>query len=161
MDKLFWPVVALLMGGAVTVSGGCRGSGGGIPFSLVDQPQAWAVLAEQPAYVVVTEGNWQAYYGAVPPQADFNSKFYVVASWGTKPNPGYRISVTGVKQSGATVEVRVRLDEPDPGKVYAQVIVRPTAVAEISKSSLQQRGSLTFQFIDQKGNRLARTESRL
>ena len=111
--------------------------------------------------MVVTEKNWQAYYPTPPAGADFQSNFYVVASWGVKPNPGYRISIRGIEQAGPRVEVKVSLEEPDPGKVYPQVLVHPLAMAAVRKDSLRQRGLLTFEFLDQRGKQLALAEAEL
>src|SRR3989304_4968999 len=86
-------------------------------------------------------------------------------SWGgsceIKPNPGYRSSILGIGQSGPRVEVKVSLEEPDPKKVYPQVLDCPVGVAEVKKASLRQKGILTFEFWDQKGDPLARVEAGL
>ncbi|MBF8304775.1 MAG: PrcB protein, partial [Dehalococcoidia bacterium] len=58
-------------------------------------------------------------------------------------------------------QVRLKLDEPDPKMAYAQVIVRPTAVAEVGIGALKQRGLLTLEFLDQKGRKLARVDTEI
>jgi len=66
----------------------------------------------------------------------------VVLSRGMKPNPGYGIAVTSIDFSkpGEAV-VHYRLSEPDPDKMYAQVMTEPQAttyIASALKVTLQQ-----------------------
>jgi hypothetical protein len=53
------------------------------------------------------------------------------------------------------VTIKLELKEPDPGKMYPQVIVRPVAVTEVAKADLVQRNLLSFIFVDQEGRQLA------
>ena len=159
--KMLWRLIAVLtLIGGLAMSG-CRSSRGGLPFTDPEAPQAWAILADQPAYAVVTDNNWTKYYTARPSQADFKEKFYIVATWGLKPNPGYKVSIISIEQSVSTLQVKLKQEEPDPKMAYVQVIVRPTAVAEVSIGALKQRGSLTFEFLDQKGSTLARINAEI
>lgn len=155
--RLIW--VLMLTGGLAMA--GCGKGSGNIPFIEPGEPQAWAILSDQPAYAVVTEKNWSKYYPAPPQQANFKEKFYIVATWGLKPNPGYRLSIVSIEQSGSSLQVKLKQEEPDTKLFYPQVIVRPTAVVEISSSSLNQRGLLTFEFLDQNETTLARTEAEI
>lgn len=155
MGKSILPLIVLFLSSSLSLSSGCRGGDKSLHFRSLDQPQAWAVLRAEPAFLVVTEANWQTHYINLPQGADIKKNIYVVASWGTKPNPGYRISISRIGQSESTVTVKLSLQEPEPDKVYPQVIVRPTAVAELGKDAFKQRGALTFRFVDQKGNILA------
>ncbi len=109
----------------------------------------------------MTEKDWHSYYATLPPGADFQNNFYLMAFWGQKPNAGYRISITGVNQSGLHLEVVVKLERPEPNKYYPQVLVRPTAVAEVATKSLVRHGLLTVDFVDQDGSPLARVEVEL
>ena len=159
VEKPVWFLVVLLVTSAF--AGGCQGRSQSLPFRLVPDPGTWGLASTEPAYLVVTDKNWRTYYPAPPAGADFQANFYLVASWGIRPNPGYRISIVGIQQSGARVGVKVKLEEPDPKKVYPQVLVHPVAVAGLKKTSLQQRGLLTFDFRGQKGEPLARVEAEL
>lgn len=161
MQRFLLVVVSILLGGGLVYAGGCGGGSAALPFRTVADAEAWALSTDQPAYVVVTEKDWRSHYAALPPGADFTNNVYVVASWGTKPNPGYRVSITGLNQSGLRLEVRVKLERPEPNKYYPQVLVRPTAVAEVAAKSLVQRGLLTVEFLDQDGSLLARVEAEL
>ena len=159
VEKPVWFLVVLLVTSAF--AGGCQGRSQSLPFRLVPDPGTWGLASTEPAYLVVTDKNWRTYYPTPPARADFQGNFYLVASWGIKPNPGYRISILGIGQSGPRVEVKVSLEEPDPKKVYPQVLVHPVGVAEVKKASLRQKGILTFEFWDQKGDPLARVEAEL
>jgi len=130
-----------------------------LPFRSVPGSGPWALASDQPAYLAVTDKTWRAHYPTPPTGADFQGNFYVVASWGVKPNPGYRISIRGIEQAGLRVEIRLSLEEPDPGLVYPQVLVHPLAVAEVRKDALRQHGLLAFKVLDQRGGQLAVAEA--
>lgn len=53
-----------------------------------------------------------------------------VISRGTCPNPGYGIEVVGEKTTEEQTIVYVKLSNPNPGKMYAQVITTPYIVAK-------------------------------
>lgn len=153
MKRIWWLVILLLIGVE-----SCMPSHGevaeGIAFGTVPNPEQWA-LGDEPAYLVVTEKNWSRYYSSPPSGSDFTTYIYLVASRGTKPNPGYQIRVIEVRQLEDRVTIKLELKEPDPGKVYPQVIVRPVAVAEVAKANLVPRNLLSFIFADQEGRQLA------
>lgn len=159
VEKTIWFVMVLLVTGAF--SGGCQAGKQSLPFRSVPDPGTWGLASTEAAYLVVAEKNWQAHYPTPPAGADFKGSFYVVASWGMKPNPGYRISIRGIEQAGPRVEVKVGLEEPDPGKIYPQVLVHPLAVAEVRIDALRQHGLLAFEFLDQRGKQLALVEAEL
>jgi hypothetical protein len=149
MKRIWWLVILLLMG-----LESCMPSHGevakGVAFRTVPNPEQWA-LGNEPAYLVVTEKNWSRCYSSPPSGSDFTTYIYLVASRGAKPNPGYQIRVIEVRQLEDRVTIKLELKEPDPGKMYPQVIVRPVAVAEVAKADLEPGGMLDFVFIDQKG----------
>jgi len=131
-----------------------------IAFQSVPNPEEWST-GDKPAYLVVTEKNWSAYYSSPPKGSNFATCIYVVASWGVKPNPGYRIRILQVRQKKETLTIKVELMEPDPKKVYPQVIVRPIAVAEVPKANLQPYNLLSFVFTDQKGRQIAAVKAEI
>ena len=124
-----------------------------IAFRAVSNPQLWT-LGDKPSYLVVTEKNWPSYYSSQPKGADFTANIYIVASLGLKPNPGYTVRILQLQQQGEVTNVKLELGEPDPNKSYIQVMVKPTAVAEVSKANLPLP-QLRFVFLDQKGKELA------
>ncbi|MBI4331377.1 MAG: protease complex subunit PrcB family protein, partial [Chloroflexi bacterium] len=145
------------LSGGGAFGGGCGGPGGELPFRTLADSQAWALQKDQPAYFVVTEKNWRDYYPALPAGADLTNNVYVVAFWGARPNPGYRISMLALRQLAGLVQVAVDFQEPDPGRFYPQVIVYPVAVAEVSKKTLSG-GKTIFQFLNRNGSELGRVE---
>ncbi len=153
MRTIQWLVIPLTV---MLVS--CMQAGGEttrpVAFDPVPNPEQW-VLGDEPAYRVVTEKNWSLYYSNPPKGADFDTYIYLVASLGIKPNPGYGVTILQLEQMEDRMTAKVRLMEPDPKKVYPQVIVRPIAVVAVAKSELGPHGLLTFVFVDQKGRLLA------
>lgn len=125
-----------------------------IPFRAIRDAVQWLV-GDKVAYLVVTENNWPNYYSSPPSGSNFATLFYVVASIGAKPNPGYSVRIQQLEQMKERVTVKVELKEPDPRKVYPQIIVHPVSVAEVAKVDLAPRGVLEFVFVDQKGQQLA------
>lgn len=125
-----------------------------IPFHTLPDPDQWA-FTDKPAYLVVTEKNWSNYYSDPPKGSNFATSIYVVVSLGVKPNPGYRVKIQRLEQMKERIVIKVELKEPDPRKVYPQIIVHPVSVAEVAKAGLEPRGVLEFVFIDQKGRQLA------
>ncbi len=124
-----------------------------IPFHALTEPGLWTV-GDQPAYLAVTVRNWSTYYPNPPAGSDFGSFVYVVASLGMKPNPGYTVRVRQLERVKDVITVKVEIKEPDPRKIYPQVIVHPTAVVQIAKADLEPGGLLDFVFVDQKGQQL-------
>jgi hypothetical protein len=125
-----------------------------VPFSSVPTPRLWAI-GDAAAYTAVTAKNWSKYYSNKPKEADFPSSLYVVASMGTRPNPGYRIRIVQISQQGERVQVTVEQLNPDPRGMYPQVIVNPVAVAEVKLKDLQPYPALIFDFVTQSGQSLA------
>ena len=124
-----------------------------IPFRNISEPELWTV-GDKPTYIVVTEKNWSIYYPTLPTCSNFTDFLYVVVSPGMKPNPGYTVKIQQLKRVQDRITVKIQLKEPDPGKVYPQIIVQPIAVAEIAKVDLKPWGLLDFVFIDQSGREL-------
>jgi hypothetical protein len=132
----------------------------GVAFRTVPNPEQWA-LGDEPAYLVVTEKNWSGYYSSPPSGSDFTTFIYLVASLGLKPNPGYSVTIRQLERVEDSLTVKVELKEPEPGKVYAQVIVHPVSVAEVAKVSLVPRNLSSFIFVDQEGKQLAVVETEI
>ena len=141
----------LLLGISVTSQSDTMKS---IAFHAISNPQPWT-LGDKPFYLVITEENWPSHYSSQPKGGDFTANIYVVASLGLKPNPGYTVRILELQQLGEVTNVKLELGEPDPNKFYIQVMVKPIAVAEVSRASLQSLKQPSFVFIDQKGKELA------
>jgi len=125
-----------------------------VPFLALSAPRAWAV-GDRAQYIMVTGKNWSNYYSKQPENADFAASIYVVVSIGTRPNPGYRIRIVQISQEGARIQVTVEQLNPDRGMMYPQVLVNPTAVAQVKKKDLQPNPGLDVEFVDQSGQHLA------
>jgi hypothetical protein len=125
-----------------------------VPFSTVPAPRLWEIDG-QARYIVVTGKNWAQYYSSPPQDADFDTSVYVVASMGTRPNPGYRIRIERILQDGERVQVAVAELNPDPTGIYPQVLVNPVAVAEVKIKDLEPHPLLIFTFVSRSGRRLA------
>ncbi|MBC9909064.1 protease complex subunit PrcB family protein [Chitinophaga varians] len=75
---------------------------------------------------------------STPVNAQVNS---VVLSRGSQPNSGYQIAITGIDFAEGTATVRYKLTNPEPGKMYMQMITEPKAetfVGSAYKVVLQQ-----------------------
>ena len=125
-----------------------------IPFHPLSNPQMWA-LGDKPSYLVITEKNWPSYYSREPQGADFTANIYIVASLGLRPNPGYTVRILQLQRQGEVINVKIELGEPDPNKLYIQIMVKPIAVAEVPKANLPPLKLMSFVFLDQKGKELA------
>lgn len=125
-----------------------------VAFSSVSAPRLWAI-DDRAEYIVVTGKNWSKYYSSPPKDADFATSVYVVASMGTRPNPGYRIRIVQISQEGERVQVSVEQLNPDPKGMYPQVLVNPVAVAEVMRKDLQPYPALDFAFVTQTGQPIA------
>ncbi len=156
---LFLIGIMLLSGAGDLSSSGCRVQGRNLAYRLMPNPETWTGGKDAPAYFVVTKKNWQTYYQALPSGADLSVNIYLVASWGLKPNPGYRLSVVGLREVGGLVQMAIDQQEPEKDNIYAQVMVVPALVAEVSKGSLPEGGRLVVQFMNQRGTQLARVEA--
>jgi hypothetical protein len=125
-----------------------------VPFSAVSAPRLWAI-DDRAEYIVVTARNWSKYYSSPPKDSDFAASLYVVASLGTRPNPGYRIRIVQITQEGERVQVSVEQLNPDPKSMYPQMLVNPIAVTEVKRKDLEPHPTLTFAFVNQSSQPLA------
>ncbi len=157
MNHAWIGLILLAIAGENTMA---ANAGNPVPFSSVPAPRLWAIN-ESESYLVVTARNWSKYYSTAPRNSDFAASIYVVASMGTQPNPGYRIRITQIVQEGERVVVTVERLRPDPGKIYAQMLVNPVAVAEVKRTDLQPHTAFEFAFVDPGGRSLANVKVEL
>ncbi len=125
-----------------------------IPFRTLPNTAQW-LISDQPTYLILTQKNWSTYYSTPPPYSNFADCIYIVASRGVKPNPGYTIRIVKISQLKKEVTIKLELREPDPKKVYPQILVHPITVAEVAKSDLKELNLLTFIFVNEKGQEIA------
>lgn len=151
--------VGLVMG-SLLLAYGCGDMAKPVRFRLVTDSVSW-VSSNEAVYLVVTDKNWSNYYSTRPLGSDFTNNIYLVASRGVKPNPGYAIKILEVKQFSNTITIKVEVKDPDPKKMYAQVLVHPIAVAQVAKADLGPPNLLNFIFVGQKGSQLAIVEARI
>lgn len=52
------------------------------------------------------------------------------------PNPGYSIKIDKIKKQGDIYNIYINVEEPEPGKIYNQVITYYNIILEISKDDL-------------------------
>lgn len=130
-----------------------------IPFRLLPDPGSWAIPSPKALFLVLTEQNYQTYYPAAPEGADFLQNVYLLACWGIKPHPGYKILISQIAQHDWEVIIRIKFIEPEPLKFYPQVVTSPLMVAKVAKAAFSPRGLLTFIFVAKKGLELARLET--
>ncbi len=125
-----------------------------VNYLAVAAPGLWKT-DDLGGYIVVTAKNWSKYYPSPPQGSDFSASIYVVASMGTRPNPGYRIRIVKIAQEGEHVEVSLEQLTPDPKGMYPQMLVNPIAVAEVKRKDLQPYPVLNFAFVNQSGQSIA------
>jgi hypothetical protein len=68
---------------------------------------------------------------------------YVAITRGQKPNSGYGVEVVSVTEYGDHMIVKVRHRNPEPGKMYAQVITYPATLLKIPLTDKEIRMELT------------------
>lgn len=81
--------------------------------------------------------NWAQTKKSVPGlhSASFEGKTYILVSRGQKPNPGYGIKIQNVVEEPNRIVVSVTISNPEPGKMYAQVITTPYDLVVISQTA--------------------------
>ena len=85
------------------------------------------------------------------PEIDFDNQIVLGAFMGLKSTGGYGIVFNdSVSESGDTLKVTVKFQEPPQGAILPQVITSPYVMATVDRGQFKQ-----VQFIDSKGNTLA------
>ena len=90
-------------------------------------------------YVFEERGEWEKFWrkhGRGPaPKIDFEKSFLVVVFLGHRPNPGYSVRIVGADEKENEIVVDVVEYTPEPGMMYAQVIVYPFDAALIPRTN--------------------------
>ena len=68
---------------------------------------------------------------------DFSREMVVGAFLGEKPTGGYDIEITGVLEQNDYIEVLIKIDEPDPDEMVAQVITSPCHIIKLKRSDME------------------------
>jgi hypothetical protein len=86
------------------------------------------------------EEFWRKHGRDDAPEIDFEKYSLVAVFLGAKPNPGYSVGIVGARESAGEAVVDVVEYTPEPGMMYAQVIVYPFDAALIPTTD----GSIRF-----------------
>ena len=79
---------------------------------------------------------WRAHLPARPPAAvDFSKDMVVAVFLGSRPTPGYGVTIVSAAEDGNVLRVRYRETSPPPDAIAAQVITYPYLVVAIPKSA--------------------------
>jgi predicted small secreted protein len=84
-------------------------------------PVGWQVMRNEGEW----ENFWSQHSFKPAPEIDFNKYTLIMVFLGRKPNPGYSIKITDVREYRDKVVVKAVETEPQPDALYAQVIVYP------------------------------------
>ena len=90
--------------------------------------------------VVRTPADWDALWRAhvpTPPPAapDFSKEMVVGVFLGTKPTPGYGVTIVSATTEAGVVRVRYREASPPADAISAQVITYPFHIVAVPKSA--------------------------
>lgn len=64
---------------------------------------------------------------------------YAAVARGQKPNGGYGVEVVGVTERANKVVVKVKYKDPEPGKMYTQVITHPSTLIKVPRTDKEIR----------------------
>ena len=98
------------------------------PSSQIDQPRQVTVRT-----VDEFQALWKGHSRAPLPKVDFDKSIVVGVFLGSRPTPGYRVTVTAVRRAGRTAVVEWTEMKPDPSRMVAQVITSPFHLVAIPR----------------------------
>ena len=114
------------------------GQRGDVPRVLDTGARSQIVVAREAVVRTPAEWNalWQAHLPARPAAAvDFSKEMVVAVFLGSKPTPGYGVTIVSAVEEGNVLRVRYRETSPAPDAILAQVITFPYQIVAIPKSS--------------------------
>ena len=90
--------------------------------------------------VVRTAAEWDALWRAhlptrQPAAVDFSKEMIIGVFLGSKPTPGYGVTIVSAVEEGNVLSVRYRESSPPSDAILAQVITFPYQIAAIPKSA--------------------------
>jgi len=133
---------------------GCAEKSKDIAFETVEKGQyKFYEIKNMEFMVIISQEEFNSFlqkYGIENKDLpDWQSDRYILicAFQGMKPTAGYDIEITKIERSGDTVTVKLRIREPKPDEITAQVITSPVHIVKVERSALS--GAKTFVFVDQ------------
>jgi hypothetical protein len=90
--------------------------------------------------VVRTAAEWDALWRShlptrQPAAVDFSKEMVVGVFLGSRPTPGYGVTIVSASEEGNVLRVRYRETSPPPDAILAQVITFPYQIVAIPKSA--------------------------
>lgn len=82
------------------------------------------------------EALWRSHQPARPPVAiDFAKEMVVGVFLGSRPTPGYGVTIVSAVEEGKVLRVRYRVTSPPSDAILAQVITFPYQIVAVPKSA--------------------------
>jgi hypothetical protein len=105
---------------------------------IVDQGARGSIQTRRDV-VVRTQAEWDALMpslrGDQPKAVDFSKEMIVGVFLGSRPTPGYGVTIVSADEENGVLHVKYRETAPQPGMIAAQVITYPYQVVAIQKSA--------------------------
>ncbi|MHB8170798.1 MAG: stalk domain-containing protein [Thermincolia bacterium] len=96
----------------------------------------------------------------LPPKVDYNKYVVLFGYLGEANTGGHGIYFEQLEKTGQEVLVKVRMVSPAPDMMVTQALTYPSEFIRVPKDSLGS-GSISFTFVDQKGNVLKQTKTEI
>jgi hypothetical protein len=125
--------------GLVVVALAAAMDGQGAPPRVLDRGDRSQVMSAREV-VVRTTAEWDALWRShqparQPATVDFSKEMVVGVFLGSKPTPGYGVTIVSAAEEGNVLRVRYRETSPPSDAILAQVITFPYQIVAIPKSS--------------------------
>ena len=109
---------------------------------VLDKGDRSQIMSRREA-VVRTAAEWDALWRAhlparAPAAVDFSKEMIVGVFLGSKPTPGYGVTILSAAEEGKVLLVRYRETSPPSDAIAAQVITFPYQIVAIPKSSASE-----------------------
>ena len=108
-----------------------------VPFTTISQSDQSGV--EDARHVVIrTPEDWNALWkehgpGRPVPAVDFTKSMVIGVFLGFRNSAGFRVTITGIERTGATVAVTYREARPRAGEMLAQVLTFPHHLVRVER----------------------------
>ncbi|MFN2443426.1 MAG: protease complex subunit PrcB family protein [Thermoanaerobaculia bacterium] len=73
-----------------------------------------------------------------PPSVDFSAEVVAILTLGQKSTGGWGIEIAGAEVSGASAELRTRINRPAPGGIVTMAFTAPFAVVAITEPGVAE-----------------------
>ena len=125
----------LVMSWLVLAAAGQRGD----PPRVLDTGARSQIVAAREVVVRTLaewDALWRSHQPARPPATvDFSEEMVVGVFLGSKPTPGYGVTIVSASEEGNVLRVRYRETSPPSDAILAQVITFPYQIVAIPKSA--------------------------